>query len=186
MQITKYWDAARNLLQEERLEQESPGNRLVRFSSDARTGEHVSVDSAEGEVLAVRYRSSGERPLETAAIAASGKMIGKAMPQLILDRWQDLLAGSSATFDLVVPSRLETFRYRIRHDARSSSPGTKQVFVADADSWLIRQFAPALTFTFADSQTASDRRLLELVGPSPVEIDGKKYRTVHLVLLHAH
>lgn len=154
--------------------------RLEAYAFASPSGERVEVKRDASGALALAYRErANDATRETRLGATDATLMGKAVPELILKRWDELASGETVRFDLVVPSRLETITFRLRADASRSRPGERLVVVTEADSWIVRQFAPDLTFTFTEGSRG--RRLTELVGPSPIELAGRRHKTVRLV-----
>jgi hypothetical protein len=154
---------------------DADGRMLTYRYDDAATGEQIEVRDAGNGSLAIAYRERQGAERRVTSLAKRPKMIhGKALPQLILAEWDALSAGDTVTFDLVVPQRLETFSFRIRRVA--AGEGGRPTFVVDAGNWLVRQFAPTLTFVFDESS----RRVTDFVGPSAVEIGGERHRRVRI------
>lgn len=78
-----------------------------------------------------------------------------------------LAAGEEIVFDLLVPSRLDTYRFRLRKQREVDLEGRQaMVVLLEPDSWLIRRFVPE--FRFYLSATAP-YRLLEYRGRTTVK-----------------
>jgi hypothetical protein len=154
---------------------DADGRMLSYRYDDAATGEEIEVRDAGNGTWAVAYRERQGAVRRAVSLGKRSKVIhGKALPELIIAEWQTLAAGDTVTFDLVVPQRLETFSFRIRREP--AGEGGRPTFVVDAGNWLVRQFAPTLTFVFDESS----RRVTDFVGPSAVEIGGERHRPVRI------
>ncbi len=180
-QVTTYSDAHATAAHRESFAVETATGRFESYAFLSDSGERIDI-AAKGSSLDVHYRERQGADVATTRLPLGGDtLLGKALPNLVLQHWDALRAGDTVRFDLVVPSRLETIRFRLR---RLAGRVDHAEFVAEADSWIIRQFAPDLTLTFSDEEKAADRRLIELVGPSPIELDGRRYRKVRFVMLY--
>ena len=152
--------------------------RLAGYSfADSTTGESVDVRADDaGQSIFVRYREDGtsawrEGTVDWGPTATHGKLL----PDLILTHWDELAHGGRVDADLLVPARLETFGYQISYQAAQSAASGEETFLAEARSWFIRQFAPTFTFKFS---TGLPRQILSYTGPSPVQIEGKRYQRI--------
>ncbi len=179
---TTYTDTRATASHRESFAVETTTGRFESYAFLSDSGERIDVASKDGSSLEVHYRERQESDVTAASLPfGNATIVGKALPDLVLTHWDALRAGDTVRFDLVVPSRLETIRFRLRR--RASRVGHAE-FLAEADSWIIRQFAPDLTLTFADAENATERRLIELIGPSPIELGGRRHSKIRLVMLY--
>lgn len=162
---------------------EFQGSTLQRLvTEDGRSGERVEVRTQGDGVFAIDIlEGAGASPKSSVVTTPKGTILGKSIPALLLERWQDLQAGRTIKFRLLVPEHRDTYGFRARRLAQGSN-GEARV-VVEADSWVVRVFAPELVFQFTDTETP---RLKELQAPSPVVIDGQKYRPVRMVFSDSH
>lgn len=157
----------------------SEDHRLRQYDyRDPQTGEAVDVTADGEDHVKVSFLASTGGDTKTGRIRVSADAIhGKAIPEVLLRHWDSLVAGNVVSMELIVPSRLETIRFRGRYDADASARAHHPIFVVDAENWFLRLVAPKFTFAFDD---AEKRQVTEYVGPSPVEINGSRFPTVRL------
>lgn len=153
--------------------------RLV--SADRRTGERVDVHIEANGIFRIETQSNAHAPVESSTFSSPpDTILGKAIPILLLERWQALLAGDVVKFRLLVPEHRDSYGYQARRI--DAAAGGETHIIVEADTWMIRLFAPDLVFIFAASSDRHAPKLKELVAPSPVEIGGERYRQVRMVI----
>ena len=130
-------------------------------------------------------------------------LVGAQLADSVLKQWKTLRGQAEGlrhetskqklVYDLFVPMKrgFLSFEAEIRDSQADSrrSPidagpeSTVEVRVAAA-SWLIKPFAPEISFTFrcigGDPQCKSPPSVLRYVGPSPIEIRGSRYPKMSL------
>lgn len=176
----RYFDGHGKVVQTEVATYAVGSNLIDKYDyRDPTTGEHVSVASDGPDHARVTFREGAD--VKEGRVAWSPETLhGKFIPERLLAHWDELVAGKTITFELLVASRMETIRFRGRYDAAKSARTGKPTFVVDANNFVIRAFAPDFTFVFDDP---TSRRVVEYVGPSPIEIAGKRYPTVRLTFV---
>jgi len=156
--VTRYFDAKDREIG--RLETDfsrsiaAPSYRFV----DERTGKSESA-SVSGANVVLDY--AGHRK----ALQAPGPeplVVGQGLHQYVRQNLARL-AHETVTVRFAVPSRLDTYVFRIRPLA-SGSPGIVRLRI-ESDSWLVRQLAPHLEVDYE----LSTRRLLRYRGVSNLE-----------------
>lgn len=173
----RYFDLAGKQVQTESCSYPVGGGRLESYSyRDPSTGEEVGIVAEGADHVRVSFREGSDRK-EGLVKWTDASLHGKVIPERLLARWDELMAGKTITFDLLVASRLETIRFRGRYDAVASAKTQNPTFLVEADNVLIRIFAPDFRFVFDDPQ---NRQVVEYIGPSPIEIAGDRYPTVRL------
>jgi hypothetical protein len=90
-----------------------------------------------------------------------------------------LRAGGTLTLDLLVPSRLETVRFRVRWEGDTLLEGQPAaVMRMEPATWLIRQLVDPLHFFFA---TDAPHRLIEYRGRTALKRDDGKPQDARVV-----
>jgi hypothetical protein len=136
------------------------------------TGEHAKLSTA-GETSSIQYRSTASSESKTADVKNTKALyLGKVLQYLILNQWDRLVAGGPVVFDLIVPFKLDTYRFHIFHVGKS---GTQHVFRLEPESWFLRRLVDTIDFHFESTPT---HRLVRYVGPTAVNTDGNRDRKV--------
>lgn len=149
----------------------SPDFHLV----DRRDGYMEGVE-ARGDSLVLARRWSGEAQTETRVLDSSmAAVVDGGFDHAVREAWGDLMDGGHVTFDFAVPSKLKSYRFRIRKTG-DGTHGTRQTVllrIEPANSFA-RLIAPHIDLTY----DRESRRLLKYVGISNLaDTDtGRRYR----------
>ena len=139
------------------------------------TGEFSEVQVI-GRKAKVIYRPDASEEQSTKEIDWSETTFaGNALPVFIVKHWDQIKSGASIDFSLYVPFRLEAIGFKLTPQF-GSAPHTIQV-QAEARNWLIRQFAPTITFTFVDGP---EPIMTAYEGPAQLAINGDKLARVKI------
>lgn len=146
---------------------------------DLKTGEEATlvVDGAKANAT---YRKAKARGVDKEVIDwTKSSLHGKLLPDLLLGNWDELQRGGAIEFDLYVPFRMDTIRFRATRNDKPMVVSRKKLtsFRVEPTNFLIRQLAPTIFFTFED---AAGHALVHYRGPSLVDIAGEKNRTVDI------
>lgn len=91
--------------------------------------------------------------------------------------WDELGEGRTVRFNVIVPARLDYYRFAAYEDkAASRSLKGAKVMVAEPESRVLRLLAPRIEFTF----DVADRRLLKYEGVSNIPKEGGGNQKVRL------
>jgi len=143
---------------------------------DLGSGEHIDL-KVDGGHASVQYRPSKDAEVKSKDLNwAANALTGSLLPGFIAKQWATLDAGKTVDFELFVPFRMETIAFRLLRTATNSEDKTV-IITAEASNWLIRQFAPAISFVYG---SGVPRRLLKYQGPAPVQIGGEKIKAVEI------
>jgi hypothetical protein len=134
---------------------------------DLRTGETETMAVANGRV-ALTYRPHANADEEAKHLAWGAETaFSAAIAQLIHRAWESLRSGGTLSMELLVPSRLETVRFRIRWEADTLLSGQPvAVMRMEPATWLIRQLVDPLFFFFTRD---APHRLVEYHGRGTVK-----------------
>jgi hypothetical protein len=133
----------------------------------------VTVSGLKAKVI---YRPNASEEHITKEVTWTDRTFaGNALPVFIVKNWDKIKKGESIEFDLFVPFRQETLAFKLTPQF-ASAPRTIKV-MAEARNWLIRQFAPTISFTFVDgvepTMTAYD-------GPTQLAINGDRLARIKI------
>jgi len=87
--------------------------------------------------------------------------LGKTLHHVIVRNWEVLAAGRAVSFDLLVPSRFESYRFRLIERPRSAAG--HRVIRLEPESWLVRRFVAPMDFHYDHR-----RRAVKYFGPTTV------------------
>ena len=143
---------------------------------DLGSGERIDL-KVDGNKASVQYRPSKDAEVKSKDLSwGENALTGSLLPGFIAKQWATLDAGRTVDFELFVPFRMETIGFRLLRTATNSEDKTVTI-TAEASNWLIRQFAPAISFVFSSGVPP---RLLKYQGPAPVQIDGEQIKAVEI------
>jgi hypothetical protein len=148
-----------------------------------RVDEFVSEHPVSGEVMNLVRR--GDR-LDISYVPRRGESaqrsdqltwnpdtrMGKTLHHIILRNWDTLLQGQPVGFKLLVPSKFDSYDFRI---ALQPASGPDHVFRLEPVSWLVRQFVDAMDFHYS-----VDRIATRYVGPTTVGYYDQPERKVEI------
>jgi hypothetical protein len=158
------------------------GKRLMvqqyRFRN-LKTGEEATLAVKAGKASATYRKAKGRGVDEEVIDWSKSSLHGKLLPELLLGNWDELQRGEAVEFDLYVPFRMDTIRFRATKNDKPMVVSQRKLttFRVEPTNFVIRQLAPTIYFTFEDSAA---RGLLHYRGPSLVDIAGEKNRTVDI------
>jgi hypothetical protein len=105
---------------------------------------------------------------------------GQGLDRLVRARLDALRAGERLTVAFAIPSRHDTFEFRVRALPPRGTEGVVRVRVEVA-SWLLRLLAPGMDCDY----DRSTRRLLRYHGPSNLEFEGGVHPEVEITYHYA-
>lgn len=127
------------------------------------------TDSKASETYALRYvPSKGAKELKGNLKKSSQLLSGKVLHHVIVRNWQDLRIDKPAAFDLLVPFKLDSFRFQV---AKVSESAAQLILRLQPDSWLIRKFVQPMDFFYVHEQGAN-QRLVRYEGPTTIDAYG--------------
>lgn len=139
------------------------------------TGEFSEV-LVSGRKAKVCYRADASEELSSKEINWGERTFaGSSVPIFIVKHWTSIKAGESLDFELYVPFREETLGFKLTPKF-GSAPRTVKV-QAEARNWLIRQFAPTISFTFVDGP---EPVMTAYEGPTQLAINGDRMVRVQI------
>jgi hypothetical protein len=146
---------------------------------DRRSGEQELLDR-DGEWLRMSYRAkAADAPATGSAQPAPDLRFTATVEPTILREWARLMAGEDVPFRLLVPSRQDTYRFRLR---REEAPALQQpgrlIVRMEPGTWLVRQLVDAMFFAL---EQAPPHRLLEFRGRSSLKADDGADQDVRIV-----
>ena len=143
------------------------------YCEDHSIGEVAEVSIKDGKAN-VSYRPNTTAPVKYAELPwTPNTFVGSALPIVMAKHWAELREGKTVDFDLYVPFRLESVGFRLTRQA--DTPPNRIKIIAEARNWLIRQFAPSISFTFIDQNPPT---MASFSGPAPVSLGGERHRPV--------
>lgn len=134
------------------------------FTSEHRDdGERLSL-RREGKRLMIEYlpREGDATRRDEQLVWGQDTRLGKTLHHMIVRHWNELVAGAAVDFDLLVPSKFDSYRFRLIEQPRSADGN--RVFRLEPESWVVRQFVAPMDFHY-DEQ----RRAVRYEGPSTVD-----------------
>jgi hypothetical protein len=146
---------------------------------DLKTGEEATLAVKAGKANATYRKAKGRGVDEEVLDWTKSSLHGKLLPDLLLGNWDKLQRGEAIEFDLYVPFRMDTIRFRATKNDKPMVISQRKLtsFRVEPTNFVIRQLAPTIFFTFEDTP---GRRLVHYRGPSLVDIAGEKNRTVDI------
>ena len=106
------------------------------------------------------------------------QIIGKALHELIDKNWKKIIAEKEIDFDMLVPSRGETFQFQIlrKKDLEKNKKGI--AILLQHQSFLLRSFVPKILFYYEEH--AGVVRAIEYEGPSAILIENDPDRKIRI------
>lgn len=146
--------------------------------SDLRSGEEERL-AREGEVVRMRYRASaGEAPDEDTVDWEPPMAFTPTVEALIEREWARLAAGETVTFRLLVPSRQDSFAFRLQRADDPAPPAGRVRLRMEPDSWLVRQLVDPLFFLL---DADPPHRLREFRGRSSIRTEEGELQDLRIV-----
>ncbi len=183
VKATSYQALQGSATQKEVMRLNARGDALLSYHyDDHATGEMWDVAVGDGKAK-VQLRSKTGAKVEEKVIAwPSGVIVGRQIPDFILQNWQSLaVKGESLHFDLYVPFRLEVISFQIKVSSTDSTLNERTV-TAEPRNWLLRKLAPSINFTIRDGVVnGSEPTIARFRGPCPVDYDGVKNQLVNIL-----
>jgi hypothetical protein len=131
------------------------------------TGELESA-VIEGDRVKMTHRESAKDKEKQEQIKWTGTMV---FPPTVVPRmqlaWDTLMSGRKLEIDMVVPSRLGSYGFRLAKEAETESEGRKiVVMVLEPGSMLVRRLVDPMRFIWS---VDAPRRLLEYRGRTTIK-----------------
>lgn len=144
---------------------------------DFRSGSLEGARPESGAVVVFSRKGRGGPLKEKRLAVPAPAVLDGGFTNFLRVRWEELSAGKKVRFNVIVPSRLDYYRFVAFEDkAASGSLNGAKVLVAAPESRVLRLLAPRIEFTF-DPAT---RRLLKYEGVSNISKEGGGNRKVRL------
>ena len=181
--VSTYTDMDGKLLDRSQVAYERPSLRVLSYKSeDIRFGALEEL-TLTGNTLRISFREDKTASMATEDIKWGPETVHSSTVTEVINRdWAQLSAGENVEFDLVVPSRLETLRFRLKKD-KTTQVGGKSVLVVrmEPDSWLIRKLVDPMYFFLSYDMP---HRLLEYHGRSGIKTSEGKDQDLRLVFTY--
>ena len=165
---TLYRDPAGTLVAERDLDFSSSSIRPAYTFKDARTGHEEGAAFAGGRIR-MHYRASAAVPdKEKSLKIPEPAVIDGGFHPFLKENWSALMAGKKVSFNFVVPSRLDYFRFVAYADpARDPADGTQRVIVARPENRMLRLLVEPIVARYdtASLRMLEYRGLSNLPGP---------------------
>lgn len=134
---------------------------------DARFGYREGVRRV-GKALAVFVRRDGSEAERQATLeAGDGLVVDAGFDEFVRRHWETLRRGETVALDFLVPSRLETFSFRLRRIGSARIDGAAVSLFRLGLGGMLGWFAPDITVGYRDS----DRRLMQFEGLTNIRAD---------------
>jgi hypothetical protein len=146
-----YADADGRETQRVEAEYEQESLALVKFRREyTRTGEWESLER-QGERVRMLYREEGEaEPEARELIWKEGMAFTVVVGPRIRKERAALLAGKEVSFELIVPSRLDVYGFRLRKEGEAEVDGRRVLVIRmEPSAFLIRQLVDPILFYFS-------------------------------------
>lgn len=160
---TEYRAADRGAVMVEEVSYDLSSLQVDAFTSEHRGGERLSL-RREGKRLIIEYvpRDGGAPKRDERLTWGEDTRLGKTLHHMIVRHWDELTGGRVVSFDLLVPSKFESYRFRLVE--QPASRAGDRVFRLEPESWIVRQFVAPMDFHYDD-----ERRAVRYEGPSTVD-----------------
>lgn len=142
---------------------------LATLQVHAFTSEHRESDERlslrrEGKRLVIEYvpRDGGATRRDEQLQWGPDTRLGKTLHHMIVRHWDEMVAGRTVDFDLLVPSKFDSYRFRLIEQPRSEAGD--HVFRLEPQSWAVRQFVAPMDFHYDQ-----ERRAVSYEGPNTVD-----------------
>lgn len=146
--------------------------------ADQRSG-YVEGMRRDGERLEAYYRAATGEPLRSKALPEDARIVADAgFDRYIEENWDAFLAGETRRIDFLVPSRLDSLRFRVARHAEGETAGRPTVTLRmQPDSAVLRAFVDPIDVVY-DRET---RALLEYRGLSNLKDSRGRNYTARIV-----
>jgi hypothetical protein len=151
------------------------GNFTPEFElDDARLSYREGLRRDASGVLTTFYKERAAAPEDSAPIKSEYVLVADAgFDQFVRQNWNSLIAGNSATFAFVVPSRLSAIRFNLNHVASESYAGEEVESFRLKLSGILGWIISGLDISYAKK----DRVLMRFSGLSNVrDTAGENYK----------
>jgi hypothetical protein len=139
------------------------------------------VEAATPAPTEVILEARGRRSIVPRLPAPSPRLVtGQGLDRLVRDHLDGLRAGERLVVAFAIPSRHDTFEFRLRLAPGQPSDASVQVRL-EAASWVLRLLAPSMDVEY-DRAT---RRLLRYRGPSNLPDEGDEHPEVEITYAYA-
>jgi hypothetical protein len=140
---------------------------------DLRTGRFEAVEvGPDGAVLVAGRRRV---PVARPAPGRPPLVAGQGLDRLVRHRLDGLRSGQGLSVAFALPSRHDTYEFRLRALPAPGDDTTIEVRI-EAASWILRLLAPSMDCEY----DAVTRRLLRYRGPSNLEGEGGQHPVVEI------
>ena len=163
----RYFDLSGTVIQTLETEFDSGSAKLFSMKREfPLTGETESA-TIEGDHVKMTHRESGKDKEKQDQLKWTGVMV---FPPTVVPRmrlgWETLMSGRKLEIDMVVPSRLDSYGFRILKEAETELEGRRiVVMVLEPGSMLVRRLVDPMRFVWS---LDSPRRVLEYRGRTTV------------------
>jgi hypothetical protein len=134
---------------------------------DARFGYREGVRREAQALVAFVRRDRQARERNEPIAAAPSLVIDAGFDEFVRAHWERLQQGEALPLDFLVPSRLETLRFKLSRVAGATLGGEPASVFRLGLSGLLGLFAPSLEVSYRDR----DRRLMRFAGLTNVRAD---------------
>ncbi len=137
--------------------------------TDNRFGSLEEIRVSDGKVKLLHRAKAGEETKTEELEWADGLATTATVVEMMARNLDTLKKGEPLSFDLIVPSRLETIGFRLKKDSEAELGGQPVIVIRmEPDSWLIRQLVDPMYFYVTGRP---HHRLLEYRGRVSVKTD---------------
>jgi len=132
---------------------------------DARGGVIEGLERKDGlAIVFARGRAAGAEHREKALPATAALVADAGFDELVRARWDTLARGDDVVVPFLVPSRLETLKFRIRRTGAVAIDGAAATVFRLSLAGPLGWFVPDIDVTYRDA----DRRLLRYRGTTNI------------------
>lgn len=151
------------------------GRKIAELDSDYRTSAFAPryTFSVEGRITesagpladGVELQTEGERKVLTVDPTQTQLVLGQGLHQLVRSKLDELASGSELVVRFGIPSRLDTYQFRIAREESSNSQLVR--LRIRIDNWLLALFAPSIEVDYdrATRRPVRYRGVSNLPGP---------------------
>ncbi|GAB3484080.1 hypothetical protein [Marinomonas epiphytica] len=137
--------------------------------------EKIEVEVVDNQVR-INYTSKG-KPKEAMLPLTPGTVIDAGFDAMLKKHWQNLLLGGTLEVDFLVPSRLNSYGFKLKQkDCLEAINNSSACFSLTANSWLIRLAVDPIVLTY----DLVFKRLIRFTGRSNISNEQGEYLNVDI------
>lgn len=171
---TFYYDLQGALVQKELSVYSYSSLAMFNYAFENReTGEKVQFEAAD-DLAKIQAKTRDEGQISGNATVGEGVYLAKPLHHLIVRNWSEISSGENFEFGLLVPSKMDSYEFRIRQLNTENKEGKKlHRLRLEPTSWIARRFVKPMDFLYD-----GDRVLHRYEGVTTAAVEGDANRLV--------